>query len=60
MAETNKDSMHWTVQHIPKNDTRLALYLEHYKPFRLLALECDPAGECPYVQWQGAPLKHHC
>lgn len=59
MAETNKDSMRWAVELIPKDDTGLALYLDQYKPFRLLALQCDPAGECSYVQRQGAPLKHH-
>lgn len=49
MAET-QDSTLWSILIIPKDDTGLAVYLKEYKPFRLLALECDPSGK-PTGTW---------
>lgn len=38
--------MQWTVESIPQDATGLALYLDQYKPFRLLSLRNDPSGKC--------------
>lgn len=41
---SNSDKAEWAIELVAADDAGFELYLNEYKPFRLLALQRDPEG----------------